>query len=126
MADLCDKDCITVKVIGRFHGWEAGIASVFIKREGRDPTLGDLEREADKARAAEKNGHELIRKLLLEEYGMDPSYRSIFNAFETQLENPEYNSDWTPYYRWHQNPSWPAKSKEPTSKDNPVDLTRPI
>jgi hypothetical protein len=125
MADLSDEECITVKVNGQFHGWEAGIASVFIKREGRDPTLEDLEKEANRARAAKKHGHELIRKLLLEESGINPDFRSIFNAFETQLENPEHISDYTPYHRWHQNPSWPIRSKEHTSKDNPVDLTGP-
>jgi hypothetical protein len=126
MADLSDGDCITVKVTGQFHGWEAGIASVFIKREGRYPTLEDLEKEANRARAAKKHGHELIRKLLLEETGINPDFRSIFNAFETQLEDPKYTSDYTPYHRWHQNPSWPAKSRDHTSKDNPVDLTRPV
>jgi hypothetical protein len=126
MANLTNEDCITVKVAGQFHGWEAGIASVFIKREGRDPTLEDLEKEANRARAAKKHGHELIRKLLLEETGINPDFRSIFNAFETQLENPKYTSDYTPYHRWHQNSSWPIRSREPTSKDNPVDLTRPV
>lgn len=42
----------------------------------------------------------------------------------SQLDNPEYHSEFTPYRRGNQNPLWPASSQVPTSRNNPIDLTR--
>jgi hypothetical protein len=118
--------CITIKVVDGCQGWLAGVASVFIKREDRDPTLSELDQEANKARDAHTKEHDMLRSHFREEADIKFNYEEYWTAVHSLLNDPEYNSDWTPYYRWHQNPSWPAKSKEPTSKDNPVDLTRPI
>jgi hypothetical protein len=118
--------CITIKVVDGCQGWLAGVASVFIKREDRDPTLSELDQEANKARDAHTKEHDMLRSHFREEADIKLNYEEYWTAVHSLLNDPEYNSDWTPYYRWHQNPSWPAKSKEPTSKDNPMDLTRPI
>jgi hypothetical protein len=118
--------CITIKVVDGCQGWLAGVASVFIKREDRDPTLSELDQEANKARDAHTKEHDMLRSHFREEADIKLNYEEYWTAVHSLLNDLEYNSDWTPYYRWHQNPSWPAKSKEPTSKGNPVDLTRPI
>jgi hypothetical protein len=68
----------------------------------------------------------MLRSHFCEEADIRLNYEEYWAAVHSLLNDPEYNSDWTPYYRWHQNPSWPAKSKEPTSVYNPVDLTRPV
>jgi len=53
MDNSSDDDCITVKVVDESSaGWERGLVSVFIKREGRDPTLRDLSHEITKAGTA--------------------------------------------------------------------------
>ena len=54
MNEPYNDDCITVRVIDACHGRLDGIASVFIKREGRDPTLRELNHEANTAQTAER------------------------------------------------------------------------
>ena len=64
----------------------------------------------------------MMTERLREETGTEPDFIEIEAALEVQLEDPQHNSDFTPYHRWNQNPLWPA-SRVPTSFNNPVDLT---
>ncbi|KEQ70476.1 hypothetical protein M436DRAFT_66384 [Aureobasidium namibiae CBS 147.97] len=103
--------------------WRDGLASVFINREGRDPTLAEIQLEYDKAWVAERREFDMTAYRLLKETGIEPNKYEILDALELQMKNPEYNSEYAVYHRWDQNPSYPANSKLPTSRSNPIDLT---
>lgn len=124
MDSSSDDACITVRLVYRGSGWRDGLASVFINREGRDPTLAELQLEHDKARAAERREFDMTEQRLLWETGTAPNEFEIRDALHLQLEDPKFNSEETVYHRWDQNPSYPANSKLPTSRSNPIDLTK--
>jgi hypothetical protein len=119
MNEPFNDDCITVRVVDVCRTRLDGITSVFIKREGRDPTLQDLKDEA----AAYDKEHDTIERHLLAGTGIQPSFGDRWDEVERQLDNFENNSDSTPYRCWDQNPVCPTNSKVPTSRTNPVDLT---
>lgn len=129
MEDSSEDDRITVKVIyksygWRLYGWRDGLASVFITREGRDPTLAEIQLEYDRAEAAARRDFDTTAQRLLEETGMKPNKYEIWDTLELQLKDPEHNSEYAVYHRWDQNPSYPANSTLPTSRSNPIDLTK--
>jgi hypothetical protein len=76
-----------------------GIASVFIKREGRDPTLQELDREAEKARKAERREYDIMERRLFVETGIQPIMYDVWHEVYSQLDNTEYHSEFTPYRR---------------------------
>lgn len=125
--DTLPDDCITVCLRYTSGDWDK-LTSIFIKREGHDPTEEDLKREQDRMCAARNEGFELMAKRLLEETGTEPDFGHVHYAFYEQLKDPKHISDYTPYYRWDQDPAWPTTKKypPPTSKSNPVDLTGSI
>lgn len=124
MNDIFRDDCITVRL--RYTpGGRDKLTSVFIKREGRDPTEAEVKKEEDRMHAALDECIELTRKRLLEETGMTPEFGDVYKALIEQMEDPKHHSDYTPYHRWNQGPVWPTTRKYllPTSKFDPVDLT---
>jgi hypothetical protein len=124
MSDPSKDDCITVRVIYT-PGFMDRVASVFIKREGRDPTGQEVRDELRRQRAAENPVYAELEKRLLEEVGMEPDVEDVSTTLETQQRDPKHNSDCTAR---HQDLAWPTtkKSLHPTSRSNPVDLTRSV
>jgi hypothetical protein len=123
MDNPSDDDCITVRV-SYTPGSRDKLASVFIKREGRDPTLRDLQLEEQRLTKVREEELELIKGRLLKMIGVEPYNERIGNTLGAGMENPKHNSDLADDHRWNQNPSWPTSSRVPTSRSNPVDLTK--
>jgi hypothetical protein len=124
MNEPSNDDCIAIRVIDKSHGKLDGITSVFIKREGRDPTLQDLIREAERARRAEREEFEILGDYLHAENDIQPLMIEVFEELQRQQQNPEFDCEFTLYRHWDEDPVWPTNSKVPTSRTNPVDLTR--
>ncbi|KAH0370241.1 hypothetical protein KCU65_g2682, partial [Aureobasidium melanogenum] len=104
-------------------------ASVFIKREGRDPTEEDLAREEDRCRAARDKELETVTQRLRQDSGIEPGFQEVTTVVYAQLRDPEYNSDYTPYLRWEPDysleyPWWIEMRKAYSDRSNPLDLTR--
>lgn len=92
MGNSSNDDYITLRVQYPYR-WCDKFTSVFIKREGRDPTEIDWSREMERMRAAYEEDVELARKRLLEESGIEPDPGDVYKAFTTRLNDPEHNSE---------------------------------
>lgn len=128
MGDSVNDDCITLRLVYP-DPYPGKYEAVFIKREGRDPTQEDLVREEASYYAAVAKEYELMTKRLIQETGIRPEYRDVRRAISTQMQDPEYNSDYAPYYRWESDysnifPWWIEMREKYSSRSNPLDLTR--
>ncbi|KAK6001933.1 hypothetical protein QM012_002423 [Aureobasidium pullulans] len=127
MDDPVNHDCITVRLLWG-DPYLDKFTSVFIKREGRGPTAADWIREVARYQAAYKKEDEMMTARLVKETGIGPDFLEVYAAVSRQLEDPGYNSDYTPCYRWMferplESPWWTEMREKHSSRSNPLDLT---